>query len=101
MNGKNRIVQPGVANVNVQFIPAPLAAPVSLVIPDSSGPQLGIIGGLSKLEHAAIQIAAGLATDICGVAEEQAIPVKAVGLAIAVLSECQRVQTQTSPQVQP
>jgi hypothetical protein len=59
MSGNGRLVRPDAINIQVQSHPGPLAQPASFVIQQPGGVNLQIVGGLTKLEHAAIQIAAG------------------------------------------
>lgn len=94
--GQQKSIQPG----HVAFS-GPLAAPVAFpaVVNKSDGqPVILTFGGLTKLESAAIQIAAGMATDgeLLGPDATQRIASGAVRIAQDVLGECERVAQQQS-----
>lgn len=53
LNGRGRIVtNPNEVKLGVEYVPGPMAQPVSVALPD----KICIIGGFTKLEAAAIQL---------------------------------------------
>lgn len=77
----------------------PLAQPVQLVLQGPGVAQVHVFGGLSPLQHAAIEIAAGMAafhTESLDQAQFPILASRAVALANDVLAECGRVEAEIS-----
>lgn len=70
----NRMLIPGQQKVQINHLPMPIAQPIPLVLNQPGQTQLTIIGGLTKLEYAAIHLGGN------------------VDRARELLDECKRVQ---------
>lgn len=72
-----RLIQPGVANVGVNYAPGPLAQPCVVTGQGAGGVQLLVIGGCPTVALLAATLYGG-------------DPVQAVDAAEAILTECER-----------
>lgn len=100
-----QILRPDVVPVAVEYSQSPAAHPSAVALPVQGGMKLVVAGGLSKFEHATIQIAAHLVEKVCykptdvpgyTVAPELnygELAGLAADVANAVLVECQRRQS--------
>jgi len=77
------ILKPGEARLETEIIRAPNAYPASVTGQTAAGAKVFVIGGLTKLETAAIHIAAGLAAH--GLYESLDCAHRAVDIAAQVL----------------
>lgn len=87
MAGNGRPIIPGQMAIETTFAPGPLAQPSVVTMNGRDGIKLLTIGGLSKVEALAGQIASGLVwTD----KDSAFIVSDAVDIAEAILAECNR-----------
>ncbi len=108
MNGNGRLIQPNAMNVETTYAQGPLAQPSSVVIQTAAGMKVLVLGGLTKIEALAGQIAgqvsAGMSTYYMDPKDPDAKPeaifddvqivAKSVDLAEAILDECERRRPQ-------
>lgn len=79
----SNILTPGAVNLECQVLEAPNAQPASVVLQSPGKVSVAIVGGLTKLQEGALQIAAGLAAH--GYYETKDCAARAVEIAAAVL----------------
>lgn len=93
-----RIINPTAAKIVVENHPGPLAQPVSITAKTPQGVQIITAGGLTKLEHGALLVAAGSMGSLIG-SEPCDIPAdmaeRVVLIAESVLNECAERQKPT------
>lgn len=99
-----RLAVPGQINMDVQMHPGPPASPTVIQLQSPAGIQQHVFGGLTKLETAAIAIAAAMCSNLHIPENEyeaktysenvlESIPRNAVAMAFHVLTECDKAQT--------
>lgn len=97
MNGNGRLAVPGQVNVATTYVDGPLAAPTSLALQGPGGMQTIVMGGLTKVEQLAGQIAGNLRPDpSLGRNEselDQMLAIRSVNIAEAILAETARRRT--------
>lgn len=99
MNRNNgNVINPREATIEVQQIDTaePVAFPTSFQFITAAGQKHFVVGGMTKLEYAAFQIAAGLGSTFNA---EQAAD-EAVKRAFAVLQKCEKLQAELRTRAQ-
>lgn len=98
MAGNGRPIIPGQMAIETTFAAGPLAQPAVVTVPTPGQLKILAIGGLSKVEALAGQVAAafvgtpgaGYESDVDAV-EAGNVAARAVTLAVAILAECERL----------
>jgi hypothetical protein len=90
-----QIIQPGQQNVSPAYAPGPLAQPSVITAQTQRGLEVLAIGGLTKVEALAGQIAAGLvqpgSINFQSDADyEHGVAAMSVNIAMAILAECKQ-----------
>ena len=95
-NGRPGVILPGQVGIRTSYMRGPLADPSTIQIQSQDGVNLVAVGGMTKLEKVATEIASTLAM---GVDEEwdphlfaDAVAERSVEIANAILKRCHEVQ---------
>jgi hypothetical protein len=90
MSGNGRLIQPNAVNVETTFVEGPLAQPCAVTLQGSAGIKLLAVGGLTKVEALAGQIAGGWVAqaNLSQAKVEEQIAEISVHMAERILSEC-------------
>lgn len=99
MSGNGRLLTPGQVNVATTYADGPLAQPSNVAMQGPGGMQILVMGGLTKVEALAGQIAATIAAQKpsdskCELCED--IAHVAADIAESVLAECARRRTEAA-----
>lgn len=82
---------PGRVELSIELAEAPLASPACLTLNTPSGPHVKIVGGLSKVEHVAALVGAGMLAALTNTGMPiDGLAVAAVDAAESILAECAR-----------
>lgn len=92
-NGR-RVIRPDAFQLNFEAADGPLAHPCAVNAQMPGGVKVVAIGGLTKLEHCASQIAAGLISR--GEAANENVATLAVSVAREILKEANKPNTEAS-----
>lgn len=89
---RNGIIRPDAVNIETTYAAGPLANAVPIVIPSAGGMKVLALGGLTKVESMAAQVAEqlGRVGEDERANELQRIASDAVDLAEAIIAECER-----------
>lgn len=95
MSGNGRLIQPNAMSIETTYAPGSLAQPAVVTMQGPGAVKVLTIGGLTKVEALAGQIAAGAVGTQCGddippAIHQQALVMVCVDTAEAILAECER-----------
>jgi hypothetical protein len=93
----SQIITPGSVNLQAQVIDAPNASPATVTMQGDGKVMVCIVGGLTKLESGAMQIAAGLAAH--GYFEPKECAERSVDIASEVLKAAKHKEQQLAAKV--